>query len=105
MELGEPAGIGFSVVVEEGDKIATGGGDALVVGGAKAAVFGVADDAGGEVALGEFGRAVGGAVIDHDGLEGDAGLAREGGEAGAEQLAAVPVDYDDRDQVLMLTGG
>jgi hypothetical protein len=55
----------------------------------------VQDDLG-ELARDHVGRPVAGGVVDDDDLDGDAGVAgAQRGEAGAEQVAAVPVGDAD----------
>ena len=53
--------------------------DALIIGRAEAAVLPIAHDTGTEFFFGHVGRAVGGAIIHHDGFEGHAGLFRQRG--------------------------
>ena len=68
-ERGQPARFGLGVVVQQGDELAARGGDALVVGGAEPAVFRIADHARREFPFRHLRRAVGGAVVHHDGFK------------------------------------
>ncbi len=87
------------VVVEEEQVAAAGQAGGLVVGPREAEVRGVADqDDLGEVAGHHVRGAVGRGVVDDDRFEADAlRLVEQRFEAGAEQVAAIPVGDADRD--------
>jgi hypothetical protein len=103
-ERGEPARLGFGVVIEKCDEVPPGGGDPLIIGGAKAAVLRIPYDPDPEFGLCHVCRAVAGTVVHQDGLKVSVILPCERLKAGPEQLPAVPVDYDDRHQASMLAG-
>jgi hypothetical protein len=81
------------VVVEEEQVAAAGAAGGLVVGAGEAAVVGVAQQPHlGELLLDHVGGAVGRGVVHDDGLQADAlRLVVQRRQAGAEQVAAVPV--------------
>ena len=102
--LGQPMGVGLGVGVKHGDPLAGRNREPGVAGSGKAGGRGQADKAGSgkvyrdKVAGDEVGGPVGGAVIHHDQFEAGPGLGEDRAQTGGDDVGAVAVGHDDRDQ-------
>ena len=74
MERLKPAGLGFGIVVQQGDELTPRACDSLVISRAKTAVLRVADHARSKFGFGQIRGSVSGTIVDHDRFESDAVL-------------------------------
>jgi hypothetical protein len=102
MQSGQPSRVGFGVVVQESDVLSARGGNPLVISRAETEVSSVTDYFRAEFES-KVGGSVRGSIVDHDRFERLDRLAPQRFQARGQERPAVPVDDDDRDQLLMLT--
>ncbi len=102
-QSGEPVGVGFGIVIEQGEVFPACYIEALIIGRAEAFIVLVAEDAQGaskgrREAFEKLQRAVRRAIINDDNLKWFIGLEVQRTEALMEELAPVPVDYNHADR-------